>query len=130
MIQELRETQKKYCSRSMVTAIIVGFFAIAAGYPGVGKGLILGALFSVVNFSLMGELLPHRIGKSRANTFLAVIGSIFFRYALLAVPIVLGIKFPLKFNLCAAIVGIFMVQLMILLDHLKSAFLLTRRKNI
>jgi hypothetical protein len=130
MNQELRETQKKFCSRSIVTAIIVGFFAIAAGYAPVGKGLILGTLFSVVNFAIMGELLPYRIGRSRRNTFVVVICSIFARYALLAVPIVVGVKFPLKFNLCAAIVGIFMVQLMILADHLKSAFLLTRRKNI
>lgn len=129
MNEELRETQKKYCSRSMVTAIIVGFFAIAAGYSPVGKGLILGTLFSAVNFAIMGELLPYRIGKSRRNTFLIAICSIFGRYALLAAPMVVSIKFPLMFNLCAVIVGIFMVQSMILLDHLKSAFLLTRRKN-
>lgn len=113
----------------MVTAIIAGFFAIAAGYAPVGKGLILGTLFSVVNFAIMGELLPYRIGKSSRKAFLIAIVSIFARYALLAIPIAASVKYPLKFNLCAAIVGVFMVQLMILLDHLKGSFLLTRRKN-
>ncbi len=95
-----------------------------------GKGLILGTLFSSVNFALMGEILPHKVGKSRRKNYLISFGSIVSRYVLLAVPIVLGIKFPDKFNLIAVIIGIFMVQLVILTDYLKSAILLTRRKKI
>lgn len=129
-MKEIRETQKKYCSLALVTAIIVGFFLIIAGQSAVGKGLILGALFSSINFALMGEVLPHKVGKSRGKTYLISFGSIIFRYVLLAVPIVLGIKFPDKFNLVTVVVGIFMVQLVILLDYLKSAIFLTRRKKI
>lgn len=129
-MKELRETQKKYCSLALVISIIVGFFLIIAGQSAVGKGLILGALFSSINFALMGEVLPHKVGKSRGKTYLISFGSIIFRYVLLAVPIVLGIKFPDKFNLVTVVVGIFMVQLVILLDYLKSAIFLTRRKKI
>lgn len=129
-MNEIRETQKKYCSWSLVTAIVAGFFLIAAGYGAVGKGLVLGTLFSSINFALMGEVLPHKIGKSRGKTYVIVLSSIVSRYVLLAVPIVLGIKYPDKFNLCAVIIGIFMVQLLIFLDYLKSAFLLTRQKKI
>jgi hypothetical protein len=129
-VKEIRETQKKYCSLALVTAIIVGFFLIIAGQSSVGKGLILGTLFSSINFALMGEVLPHKVGKSRGKTYLITLGSIVSRYVLLAVPIVLGIKFPDRFNLITVIIGIFMVQLLILLDYLKSAILLTRRKKI
>jgi hypothetical protein len=129
-VKEIRETQKKYCSLALVTAIIIGFFLIIVGQSSVGKGLILGTLFSSINFALMGEVLPHKVGKSRRKTYLISFGSLFSRYILLAVPIVLGIKFPDRFNLISVIVGIFMVQLIILLDYLKSAILLTRRKKI
>ncbi len=129
-MKEIRETQKKYCSLSLVTAIIVGFFLIIAGQSTVGKGLILGTLFSSINFALMGEVLPHKVGKSRGKTYLVAVGSIISRYLLLAVPIVLCIRSPERFNLFAVIIGIFMVQLVILLDYLKSAILLTRRKKI
>ena len=129
-MKEIRETQKKYCSLALVTAIIVGFFLIIAGQSSVGKGLILGTLFSSINFALMGEVLPHKVGKSRGKTYLITLGSIVSRYVLLAVPIVLGVKFPDRFNLITVVIGIFMVQLLILLDYLKSAILLTRRKKI
>jgi hypothetical protein len=129
-VKEIRETQKKYCSLALVTAIILGFFLIIAGQSSVGKGLILGTLFSSINFALMGEVLPHKVGKSRGKTYLITLGSIVSRYVLLAVPIVLGVKFPDRFNLITVVIGIFMVQLLILLDYLKSAILLTRRKKI
>jgi hypothetical protein len=129
-VKEIRETQKKYCSLALVTAIIIGFFLIIAGQSSLGKGLILGTLFSSINFALMGEVLPHKVGKSRGKTYLITLGSIVSRYVLLAVPIVLGIKFPDRFDLITVIIGIFMVQLVILWDYLKSAILLTRRKKI
>ncbi len=129
-MKEIRETQKKYCSLSLVTAIIIGFFLIIAGQSTVGKGFILGTLFSSINFALMGEVLPHKVGKSRGKTYLVAVGSIISRYLLLAVPIVLCIRSPERFNLVAVIIGIFMVQLVILLDYLKNAILLTRRKKI
>jgi hypothetical protein len=112
-VKEIRETQKKYCSLALVVAIILGFFLIIAGQSSVGKGLILGTLFSSINFALMGEVLPHKVGKSRGKTYLISLGSIISRYVLLAVPIVLGIKFPDRFNLITVIIGIFMVQLVI-----------------
>ena len=42
--------------------------------------------------------------------------SIFFRYAILAIPMVVAIKFE-QFNIFATILGMFMIQLMILSDH-------------
>ncbi len=122
----IRETQKKYCSRSMITAIVTGFLLIIAGQSSIGKGLILGTLFSVLNFIVMGEVLPLKVGKTRRKASFIAFGSIISRYILLAVPIIMGIKF-VQFNLCSVIVGIFMVQIMILSEHIKNAFFFMRK---
>ena len=101
----------------MIAAILVGFVMILAGQKSVGKGLVLGTLFSVVNFVLMGETLPVKMGKSRHKAFFFSLGSILFRYLLMAIPLFLAIKMD-QFILVASICGLFMVQLMILADHL------------
>lgn len=101
----------------MMAAIIIGLVFIIAGQKPMGKGLILGTIFSVINFILIGETLPLRLGKSRAKTFFFSLSSMLFRYVLLAIPLMVAIKFE-QFNLFAAIFGIFMIQALILGDHL------------
>ena len=66
----IRETQKKYCSRAILAAIFVGLVFILMGQNAIGKGLILGTLFSIVNFVLLGETLPLKAGQSRGKSFL------------------------------------------------------------
>jgi hypothetical protein len=128
-MESVRETQKKYCSLAMSAAILIGLVMILAGYKPVGKGLILGTLFSVVNFILMGETLPIKMGKSRPKTFLFSLGSILVRYLLMGIPLFLAIKMD-QFNLVAAICGLFMVQLMILADHLVASLFSGYNKQI
>lgn len=117
--ESLRQTQKKYCSRSMTAAIFLGFAMILAGQGPVGKGLILGTLFSVLNFIVIGETLPLRIGQGKGRTFTLNLLSMILRYAMLAVPIVIAIKTG-AFHLVATVVGIFMVQLMIVAEQLTN----------
>jgi len=77
-MEAVRETQKKYCSRAMITAIVAACVFILAGQKGIGKGLVLGTLFSVFNFILMAATLPMRIGKSKGLTYMLSLGSVFF----------------------------------------------------
>lgn len=128
-MESIRQTQKKYCSRALTLSIIICVFCIAGNQIAVGKGLILGTVFSILNFILMGEALPHRLGKSKKKTFIISIGSIYFRYLILAIPIVIAIKFD-QFNLFSAIAGIFAVQIVILGDHLLTFIATMRRKKI
>ena len=93
-----------------------------------GKGLVLGTIFSVINFVLIGQTLPLRIGKSKRKAFSLSLGSIFCRYILLAVPIVVAVKFE-DFNLVAAILGLFMIQFVILADHILKLFSAKREKS-
>lgn len=128
-MEPVRETQKKYCSLAMSAAILIGLVMILAGQKPAGKGLILGTLFSVVNFILMGETLPSKMGKSKPKTFFFSLGSILARYLLMAVPLFLAIKMD-QFNLVASVCGLFMVQLMILADHLVASLFSGYKKQI
>jgi hypothetical protein len=128
-MEAIRETQKKYCSRAMLAAIFVGLVFILMGQNAVGKGLILGTFFSIINFVVLGETLPLKAGKSRGKSFFFSLGSIFFRFALMAIPLVVAIK-SVKFNLFAVIGGIFMVQIIILADHIVQTLLSTGSNRV
>ncbi len=110
----------------MIVAIVIAFMLILIDLKPVAKGLVLGTIFSVINFVLIGQTLPMRLSKSKRGAFLISLTSIVFRYAILAIPLVVAVKFE-QFELPAAILGIFMVQLTILAESLFDLF--TSREN-
>lgn len=112
----IRETQKKYCSLAIIIAIFAGISFFLLGLKPVGKGLILGTLFSILNFILMGESLPMKVGRTKNKTMALSFLSIFFRYGLMAVPLIAAIKLE-RFNFAATVCGLFMVQFVILADE-------------
>lgn len=121
-MESIKETQKRYGSRAIWIAIAVGFGFFLAGYKPMGKGLVLGTIFSVINFVLIGQALPLRIGHSKRKTFVLSLGSILFRYMLMAIPVVVAVKYE-QFDLVGTIFGLFMIQIVIMADHiLKLAF--------
>lgn len=119
-MEPVKQAQKKYGSHAMVVAIVAGFIFILAGHKPVGKGLVLGTIFSVINFILIGHSLPSRLSQSKRKAVVLSLGSIIFRFALLALPLILAVKYK-QFNLPATIGGIFMIQLVILADYLVNA---------
>ena len=124
-MEAIRQLQKKYCYRAMGAAVALGGFLILIGQQPVGKGFILGTIFSVINFIIIGETLPFRLGKTRGKTFLVALASIFFRFGVMAVPLILAVKFD-QFSLFAVIIGIFAVQLVIIADQFLSRMGSTR----
>ncbi len=124
-MEAIRQTQKKYCYRAMITAVALGGFLMLIDQQPVGKGFILGTIFSVINFIVIGETLSFRLGKTRGKTFLVALGSILFRFGVMAVPLILAAKFD-QFNLFTVIFGIFTVQMVIIADHLLSMIGSTR----
>ena len=99
-----------------------------AGQKPIGKALILGTVFSIVNFILIGETLPLRIGKTKGKTFFISLGSIYFRYIILAIPLIMAIKLE-QFNLFAVIFGIFLIQIVIMADHFYNYISSARKKQ-
>ena len=106
-------------------AIAVGGVLILADLKPAGKGLILGTLFSILNFILIAQTIPLRMDRSQTKTFFVSLGSIFFRYGLMAIPLIASIKLD-EFDLVGAIVGLFSIQLVILADHILTIILPTR----
>lgn len=111
-----------------MAGIVIGLAFILMSMKPVGKGFILGALFSVINFVLMGETLPMKIGISR-NRATAVSGiSILVRNVLMAVPVVMAIRME-QFNTAATICGLFLIQILILVEQLmRTAFSTTPKR--
>jgi hypothetical protein len=115
--QPVRETLQRYCTIALITAVMIGGVMILIDLRPMGKGLILGAVFSVINFTLIATALPMRIGLGRKKAFLFSLGSIQLRFALMAIPLVLSLKLDL-FAVSTVAVGLFMVQMAILGDQL------------
>jgi hypothetical protein len=115
-MESVRELQKKYCFRAMAIAIAGALLLIVLGHKGLGKGLVLGTLFSILNFILMAETLPMRIQKTRKAAFATSLFSVGVRYVLLSVPLILAVKLE-QIHLLTVVIGIFMVQAIIFADH-------------
>jgi hypothetical protein len=120
-METIKDIQKRYGSAVMGLVLPVALVLILAGLPSAGKGLVLGSLFSVLNFVLMGQTLPLRLGRTRNAAFGISLGSLGFRYALLAIPLIVAIRYDV-FHPAATVVGMFMVQIVILADHVAAAF--------
>ena len=125
-MESISQTQKKYGSHAMIVAIVVALILILVDLKPFGKGLVMGTIFSVINFVLIGQTLPMRLSKSKRGVFFLSLTSILFRYALLAIPVVVAVEFE-QFELPAAILGIFMVQLTILAESVFDLW--TSREN-
>jgi len=115
--REVQELQKRICSFALTIALVVAALFLILGERAVAKGLVLGTCFSILNFVLLGKSVPMTLGQSRAKANIIGFGSMLARYAVLAIPMVIAVKMD-SFSLVAVIIGIFSVQLMILLDHL------------
>jgi hypothetical protein len=127
-MESIRQIQKKYCSKAMTTAIVAGFVLILTGQNAIAKGLVLGTIFSIVNFILMGETLPLKLGKSNRMAFFWSLLSLLLRYSFVAIPLIVAIKFR-QFNLLAVVCGIFMVQVIILAESLLTTLSSFRNKQ-
>jgi len=128
-METVKQVQKKYSSLVLTFSIGIALVFILMGHKPLGKGLILGAIFSVLNFILMGKSIVLKFGRSKAKTFSISMGSIIIRYLLLAIPLIAAVKYE-QFNLVAAILGIFMIQLVILAEHVLSFIPAMRKKQI
>lgn len=119
MTSSLRDIQKQIGSRAMVLAIAAGIALILAGHGSWGRGLILGTLFSIINFVLMAQALPKTIDAARKRSTLLSFGSIGLRYIVLAIPIVAAFKSP-RFEVLGVCIGLFMVQIVMLAQTLRE----------
>lgn len=116
MMEAIRQTQRKFGSRALTTAVVLGLILVLLGHQPVAKGLVLGTLFSIANFVLIGQILPMLLTATQKKSVLISFGSILFRYLLLSIPLILAMKMT-NLNFFATAFGIFMVQIMVMGEH-------------
>ncbi len=109
--------QKRYASMVLTAAVIIGGTLIFLGFAPLGKGLIIGALFSILNFILMALTLPYRVGHSKGKSSLVALISIVGRFAIMAVPLIFAANHS-QIAISTVAVGLFMIPLAILGEHL------------
>ena len=123
---ELAQLQRRISFLAFSFSLAFALIFMVVGRMDVAKGLLLGTCFSIMNFFLMGKSLPMILMKSRAGASLVGLGSIFSRYLILAVPLIVAIKSP-SFSFVAVVVGIFSVQIVTLFDYVLIKPLLDRQ---
>ncbi|MEJ2642137.1 MAG: ATP synthase subunit I [Desulfosarcinaceae bacterium] len=116
---QLRQIQKKFGARALTTAIVIAVVTLLIGHKDLGKGLVLGTLFSILNFILMAELLPLRLAQDRKRAGLYAFGTLVLRYVILSIPLIVAAKSS-AFAFTTTAAGLFMVPLMASIDSLTT----------
>jgi hypothetical protein len=114
--KDLEITPKKICTWSITCSTAIAVICLLFQQTAVAKGLVIGAIFSVINFVLLGQTIPMTLYKSRAKAGMIGFSSILGRYVLLAVPLIIGIKLP-SFSFVAVVIGVFSIQITTLVSY-------------
>jgi hypothetical protein len=114
-MEAVRALQKKYCPTAMFIAIIAAMAMIFMGYKDLARGLVLGTLFSIINFVLMGESIQLRVQRTRRSGTIASFILVILRFGLLALPVVISINYD-KYHTVTTVAGLLMVQAVMLAD--------------
>lgn len=112
----VKQLQRRYGRLALMLAIVAAVIFLLFGLKPVARGLVLGTVFSILNFVLIGQLLPLKLEKSKGRRYIFSLGSTALRFLLLSVPLILAVKSS-RFDLVATVVGIFMIQIVVLIDH-------------
>ena len=114
---EVKQVRDRICSWAMLLGIIVAACFILLDEKAIARGFLLGTCFSIINFLLLGRSISITVGQSRPKASRTAITSIFLRYIVLAIPIIVAIR-TASFNVAAAIAGIFAVQIVTLVYYI------------
>ena len=116
-VKEAGRAQRRICSHAIVASLVVASVFILANADAVAKGLLLGTLFSIANFLLLGMSIPMTLGKTRVRASLVALTSLLLRYGLLSIPMVVGVRSD-AFSFVAVVAGIFSIQIVTMIEYL------------
>ena len=118
-MEAVREVRKKYCPPALFFAIIIAMVLIFTGHRDMARGLVLGTLFSIINFVLMGLSVQMKLRKSRRASSIISLLLVLARFGILAVPLIIAIYHD-RYHILTTIIGLFMVQAVIVADALRK----------
>jgi len=116
----------KVIKTALGLCLVAGLGSLILGQMGFAKGFLLGSLASIVNFLLMKRGLQRRLGMNPKRVGVEAFFSLLFRYALLAIPIIIAIR-VYQINVIGACIGIFTIQLSILFHFLLLEQFISRK---
>jgi hypothetical protein len=98
--------KKTLIKKALLLSLAAACIFLALNLKSAAKGIVLGTIFSVVEFKLMTLRLERRFTRQgRAGAYFGLVG----RFFLLSIPLVIAIKFP-SINFAATVGGIFAVK--------------------
>ncbi len=115
--REIARVQKRICSLAIMVNLVAASGLIIMNQNAIAKGLLLGTLFGIANFVLLGMSAPLTIGKTRVRASFITLTSLLIRFALLAIPMVVGLK-STAFSFGAVVLGVFSIQIITLVEYL------------
>ncbi|MCB2169311.1 MAG: ATP synthase subunit I [Deltaproteobacteria bacterium] len=118
-MESIRHLQRRYCGGALTVAVVLSAGCCLAGWPAMTRGLIIGSLFSALNFALLGKTMMRKLTAPRRGGGLITLVAQLGRYLLWAVPVVIAVKLP-PVDLPATIAGLFMVPICIVTDSVFS----------
>jgi len=105
--------------RALFLVLAVAVILLVAVSKPAARGLVLGGLFSVLNFYLMSQVLAGRVRKTgwtgRSLGFIWLLA----RMGIMALPLLVALKMDF-FSLAATAAGLFAIQASLLLEPLLS----------
>jgi len=108
--------QRRVTRRAFGLFVVAGLVLFAMGYRPMARGVVLGALFSVLNFALMARLLPLQVGYKRRGASVFAGFSMLARMALMAVPLIVAFK-GATFHWIGVAAGLFAVPAGVFVDQ-------------
>ncbi len=98
---------------------MIALVLILAGQREMARGLVLGTLFSILNFVLMSMSIQFRMQKTqRAGTVMSLL-LVLMRFGFLALPLIVAIHYD-KYHIATTISGLFMVQVVMMAYALRK----------
>jgi len=117
-MESLLRFKKTILVQMLFLAAFVAAIFLGLGYTSSARGFVLGSIFSMANFLVMSYLLARRIGKSGRRAGTASGLSMLVRLAILGLSLFIAIRNPARFNLIWTIIGIFNLQISVILYQL------------
>jgi hypothetical protein len=118
-MESVSDLRRKYCPTALFVALVIAIVLILSGQRDMARGLVLGTLFSILNFVLMSLSIQLRMQKSqRAGTVMSLM-LVLLRFGFLALPLVVSIRYD-NYHIATTIAGLFMVQVVMLAYTLRK----------
>ncbi len=102
----------------LITTLIVALVLSIISLRTQAAGFVLGSLFSALNLQIMARTLPNRLFRTRKKAGVLSSLNLLPRLLILALPLAISIYRPEKFDLIFTIIGLFNLQISILIHNL------------